>query len=68
LEQLKYQKLWYFKIFLTFFKFEEFLNEITDKYSHLTYNLLTNNCNNFSDACVEFLTGSGLPKWIIGKN
>lgn len=30
-----------------------------------TYNLLTNNCNNFTDVCANFLVGEGIPKHIV---
>lgn len=46
--------------------FEDFLKEIKDKFSAENYNILTNNCNNFTDACVEFLTGDHLPAYITG--
>ena len=32
--------------------FEEFLNGIRDKYTSEKYNMISNNCNNFSDECL----------------
>ena len=45
---------------------EDFLQEISSKFSALTYNLLTNNCNNFSDEMAQFLVGQGIPAHITG--
>ena len=39
----------------------EYVDELRSKYSEATYNLFTNNCNNFSDELAQFLTGSGIP-------
>jgi len=30
-----------------------------------TYNVLTNNCNNFTDECANLLLGEGIPKDIV---
>jgi len=46
--------------------FLAYLEEISPKFSMHTYNLLTNNCNNFTDTCSEFLTGSKIPDYITG--
>ena len=45
--------------------FEDSLREIQDRYTMQTYNLLSHNCNNFSDEVLQFLTGSGLPPDIV---
>lgn len=45
--------------------FEEFLAEINDKFSTDKYDLIKNNCNHFVEECCQFLTGQGLPKYII---
>ncbi len=45
--------------------FEQFLDEIGSKYTPQTYNLLKNNCNNFSDEVVEFLVGDRIPEKIL---
>jgi hypothetical protein len=44
---------------------EEFLNEIKDRYSVYTYNLMRHNCNHFSNELSTFLTGSGIPSDIV---
>jgi thiol-disulfide isomerase/thioredoxin len=46
--------------------FIEFLEEIAPKFSADKYDLFENNCNNFTDACCEFLTGSKIPSHITG--
>lgn len=33
--------------------------------SPTTYNLLSHNCNNFSDELAQFLCGKGIPKYIL---
>ena len=45
--------------------FEDFLREIQPRYTVQTYNLLSHNCNNFSDEVLQFLTGSELPSSIV---
>jgi desumoylating isopeptidase 1 len=45
--------------------FKEFLNDIAPRFAPEKYNLFTNNCNNFSNECALFLTGSGIPSHII---
>ena len=54
--------------FITKELFEDFLKEIKNKYSAETYNLINNNCNHFTDACAEFLTGNGIPKDILNQH
>ena len=39
----------------------QFINDLRPKFSEATYNLFTNNCNNFSDELAQFLTGNGIP-------
>jgi len=41
--------------------FAEFLDGIRDQYTADTYNLVTNNCNHFSNAVAEFLAGVQVP-------
>ncbi len=48
--------------------FEEYLNEIRFKYSAETYNLIENNCNHFTNAIAEFLTGKGIPTDILKQH
>lgn len=45
--------------------FEDFLEEISLRYTPITYNLLSNNCNNFSNEAVQFLVGSTIPSYIL---
>ena len=42
--------------------FAEFLDGIRDQYTADTYNLVTNNCNHFSNAVAEFLAGVQVPE------
>ncbi len=46
-------------------EFETYLRSISSQYTHMTYNLITNNCNNFADAICKFLTGHGIPSHIV---
>ncbi len=47
--------------------FHTFLRSISHKYTQSTYNLLENNCNNFSDEAARYLLrGVGIPSKIIG--
>jgi len=41
--------------------FEEFLSGIQHRYTQATYNLLSHNCNHFTDECANFLLGTGIP-------
>lgn len=45
--------------------FEEYLQEISSRYSAETYSLLTHNCNNFSNEVAQFLVGVTIPEYII---
>lgn len=45
--------------------FDQFLEDISPKYTIHTYNLMKNNCNNFSDEVVEFLVGDRIPAKIL---
>jgi hypothetical protein len=44
----------------------EFLRSISSQFSAATYDLLNNNCNNFSNAVSNFLLGSSIPNYITG--
>jgi hypothetical protein len=44
--------------------FLEFLQEISSRFSMDSYDLLHNNCNNFTNECSIFLTGSPIPEYI----
>lgn len=43
----------------------DFLREINPKFTQETYDLFKNNCNNFTDECSSFLTGKGIPRYIV---
>ncbi|KAJ3690100.1 hypothetical protein LUZ61_019264 [Rhynchospora tenuis] len=45
--------------------FEEYLQEISSQYTPETYNLLTHNCNNFSNEVAQFLVGKTIPDYIL---
>jgi hypothetical protein len=44
--------------------FCEFLQEISDSFSHTSYDLFENNCNHFSNEIAQFLVGEEIPKEI----
>lgn len=46
--------------------FLDFLKDISPKFTFNTYDLFTNNCNNFTDECAQFLVGEGIPSYITG--
>ncbi|CDY34915.1 BnaA01g32460D [Brassica napus] len=45
--------------------FEMYLEEISPRYTAESYNLLTHNCNNFSNEVSQFLVGKGIPDYIL---
>lgn len=45
--------------------FEEFLEEISPRYTAETYSLLHHNCNNFSNEVAQFLVGCNIPDFIL---
>uniref|UniRef100_A0A0D6R5M4 PPPDE domain-containing protein n=1 Tax=Araucaria cunninghamii TaxID=56994 RepID=A0A0D6R5M4_ARACU len=45
--------------------FEEYLEEISPRYTVETYSLMHHNCNNFSSEVVQFLVGSTIPDFIL---
>lgn len=45
--------------------FESFLVGLRVKYSASSYNILSNNCNHFSEEVCQFLTGTGIPPEIL---
>ncbi|KAI3865239.1 hypothetical protein MKX03_012829 [Papaver bracteatum] len=45
--------------------FEEYLQEISPRYTAETYNLLRHNCNNFSNEVAQFLVGTNIPDYIL---
>jgi ankyrin repeat protein len=42
--------------------FRDFMREIGPRFTQATYNLLTWNCNNFTNEASKFLLGRGIPK------
>jgi hypothetical protein len=45
--------------------FMEFLKDVSPRFTQATYDIIKNNCNNFSDECAQFLIGSGIPIDIV---
>ena len=48
-------------------EFRAFVDSIRGRFTPETYNLLTHNCNNFTDECSHFLLGTGIPAHITGQ-
>lgn len=46
-------------------RLEAFLREINDRFTAETYDLIQNNCNNFSNEVSHFLLGKGIPQHIL---
>ena len=44
---------------------EAYIRTINHLYTQATYDLINNNCNNFSDTICKFLTGHGIPSYIV---
>ncbi|WOL07099.1 desumoylating isopeptidase 1 [Canna indica] len=45
--------------------FEEYLQEISPRYTAETYSILSHNCNNFSNEVAQFLVGTTIPDYIL---
>jgi hypothetical protein len=45
--------------------FMDFLMGVTTRYTERTYDLLSNNCNNFTNESAQFLLGHGIPSRIL---
>eukprot|EP01018_Ginkgo_biloba_P009930 Gb_06849 [translate_table: standard] len=45
--------------------FEDYLQEISPRYTAETYSLLHHNCNNFSNELAQFLVGCSIPDFIL---
>eukprot|EP01018_Ginkgo_biloba_P030270 Gb_05101 [translate_table: standard] len=45
--------------------FEDYLQEISPRYTIETYSLLRHNCNNFSSEVAQFLVGCSIPDFIL---
>lgn len=39
----------------------DFMEDVMPRFNAATYDLLSNNCNTFSDALCDFLVGKGIP-------
>jgi len=48
--------------------FEDYLKEITDKFSFKTYNMINNNCNHFTNDICIFLTGNEIPDDVLNQH
>ena len=47
--------------------FVDFLKEIQTQFSEATYNVITHNCNHFTNKCSDFLLGSDIPHSILNQ-
>ena len=45
--------------------FRDFLQEITDRFSFNTYNVIQNNCNHFTNEVSNFLLGKDIPHSVL---
>ena len=45
--------------------FKEMLQEISPDFQTAQYNVMTNNCNNFTNVLLQFLTGGNTPDYIL---
>ncbi|KAH7691597.1 PPPDE peptidase domain-containing protein [Dioscorea alata] len=45
--------------------FGDYLQEISPRYTPESYNILTHNCNNFSNEITQFLVGTSIPDYIL---
>merc|ERR1712146_189960 len=46
-------------------EFTTYIESIRNKYTMSTYDLFHNNCNNFTNDVVQFLTGQSIPNYIL---
>lgn len=53
------------KTTLTVGIFDEYIESIQHKYNRLTYNLMLNNCNHFSNDAALFLCSNAIPDYIL---
>lgn len=49
----------------TLYELQQFLQSIRSRFTESTYDLIRNNCNNFSNEVCIFLTGKPIPSYII---
>ena len=45
--------------------FTDFLQEIQNRFSFATYNVIQNNCNHFTNECCNFLLGKDIPHSVL---
>jgi len=43
----------------------EFLKDVSPRFTPMTYNVITHNCNNFTNEAANFLLGSNIPEDIL---
>lgn len=43
----------------------EMLRDLQPRFTQMTYNVLTHNCNNFTDEVAQLVLGEGIPKDIV---
>ncbi len=46
-------------------EFKAYLETIRTRFGIESYDLFTNNCNNFTDVCAKWLIGEGIPSFIV---
>lgn len=46
-------------------RLDQFLRDVSPRFTEATYDLLRHNCNNFSDELARFLLGRGIPQYIL---
>lgn len=46
-------------------EFELYLKTLEDQFGKNTYNILHNNCNHFTDTCMQFLVNKKIPSYIL---
>ncbi|KAJ4811656.1 PPPDE putative thiol peptidase family protein [Rhynchospora pubera] len=44
--------------------FQNFIQELASKYHGNSYNLISKNCNHFTEEVAEYLTGKPIPAWV----
>jgi len=49
----------------TFDELKSFYSQNRSEWTHRMYNVLTHNCNNFTDAVSKFALGTGIPEEIV---
>lgn len=50
---------------LTIDIFHDYLNDISGRFTFMTYNLINNNCNHFTNECAGFLVDKNIPDYIL---